>query len=123
MTGNGGSTSGATPHIVACDGMPCQVGSALTSACCLSPVPLATVCIPTLGGGCANGGAAITCDDASDCTSGQICCADSVGNLPITVCSKSCKDGMDQLCRTNDECKQGGSCEPVDAQPEYSRCK
>jgi hypothetical protein len=122
MAGKGGSTA-ATPHSVACGATTCQVGSALMSACCVSPVQLATVCISTILTGCANGGAAVTCDDATDCVSGEICCADSVGNLPITVCAKSCNDGLDQLCRTKEECKQGRSCEPIDAQPQYSRCK
>jgi hypothetical protein len=121
--GTGGSTAGATPHSVACGATSCQVGSALSSACCVSPVPLATVCIPTLGAGCANAGAAVTCDDAADCMPGEICCRDSVASFPITVCAKDCKDGLDQLCRTDAECKRGGSCEPMDAQPQYSRCK
>jgi hypothetical protein len=122
MTGSGGSAGGATPHTVACGAKPCQVGSQLTSACCVSGLSLATVCIPTLGAGCANGGAAVTCDDAADCADGEICCGDSVGMVPITVCAKNCKAGQDQLCRTDDECKGGGGCGPIDAQPEYSHC-
>lgn len=122
QTVNGGS-AGATPHSVPCGATPCMVGSTLGGVCCLSPISIATMCLPTLGAGCANGGTAVSCDDAADCMAGEICCADSAGNQLVTVCLRDCKDGVEQLCRTDAECRKGGGCEPFDMQPDFSHCK
>jgi hypothetical protein len=65
----------------------------------------------------------LTCDDAADCAAGEICCADSAGNQLLTLCLRDCKDGVEQLCRTDAECKKGGGCAPFDMQPDYGHCK
>jgi hypothetical protein len=127
IVGAGGSPGTPTPGIVACGTTTCTIGDVLQSACCVSALPQATVCIPTLGAGCANVGTIVACDDAADCMNGQVCCASmpgGAGTTPTAACEMTqCKDGARQLCRTDAECRGKGTCQRAPEQPEYSVCR
>jgi len=68
------------------------------------------------------------CEDITECTAGQVCCAnvgveieydlgctlyDYAGHQTGSVCASSCATGQAQLCASNAECAGGKTCFPL----------
>ena len=113
--GGGPSADAGTPGVIECAGTPCTIAGFPTNICCYGG--LTTSCLPSFPG-CANFGSPIACDDSADCEGGQVCC----GGLPLGFsCVASCTSGV-QLCRTDDECGSGHTCQPLTNPAGYSGC-
>jgi len=115
--GGGGSSSGSsipvpdggaasTPGVVACGSSTCSTSSQL---CCESTGGdggAAASCVAP-NGTCASG-IESSCDEASDCASGSVCCElDAYGPHAATCHAGSCPAGNFQVCRTDAECGTG----------------
>lgn len=107
-----------TPGMVACGAASCPVPD---NPCCLSLSPQSATC-SVIGSSC--DGFIVSCDEASDCPGGEICCLDVTSQ---TTGTQTCQKGptcptskyMDaQICRSNAECA-GGSCSSWSCTIEY----
>jgi hypothetical protein len=117
---SGVPTGVATPMSISCGTSTCTITSGLTDVCCALPLafpPFPTGCFPVFPG-CVTTGVPFACDDAADCTNGDVCCGSTAG----TACGKTCPSGKVQFCRTNAECN-GGECRPWSTATEYSTCQ
>jgi hypothetical protein len=118
--GKGGATDAgglqATPGVISCAGTTCTIAGTPTNVCCAGG--LTPVCIPSFPGCTLTLGTTYACDDAADCSNGNICCRSGLG----ASCVKACTTGQVQLCRTNDECV-AGQCLPLAQAREYSACQ
>jgi hypothetical protein len=112
----------ATPGSVACGvgAPPCTIGTLPTMECCIGPPPFPTGCFPSFPGCVNGGGIPFACDDAADCSSGQVCCG-TFNALDGFKCASSCASPSLQACRTHSECPSG-ECIPS-AQVGYGVCR
>ena len=113
----------ATPGFVECASSPCAVS---TSVCCVCPgcfPPFPTACTPSFPG-CTTG-YPLHCDDVTDCTGGDVCCATFSGSqLTGSTCQPSCTGASKaQLCDVDAECPRGETCKPYASIPGYSACQ
>jgi hypothetical protein len=111
---------GPNPGSVACAGSDCPLSSGICCPCpnCFPPYP--TSCYPTFPG-CVSG-APLYCDDRSDCSANQVCCATFTGNLFVgSSCKAMCGTNDVQMCRVNAECVKG-SCQTSTKFPDYTTC-
>lgn len=121
--GVGGSEGAPTPGQVACDTETCSMGGFPGDVCCLATMGVfPTTCAPSFPG-CITGGVALSCDDATDCAPGQICCfsAGSITELGGSRCESGCGPRTVQLCRTNSECPTT-ECREAAMLPGYAAC-
>ena len=105
------------PNLITCAGAPCKVPG---NYCCntgITPSPAAQKCVPDTTSAC--GGLRQMCDEAADCSGGQVCCVTPNAAIRIALNAEcapkgSCKDPtyFPQLCKTNAECDNGQPCVP-----------
>jgi hypothetical protein len=103
------------PSVVDCGGS-CDLS---THTCCLAS-DMTGHCVPH-GTACGSLQVSFTCEGASDCPSGQVCCgvADQTKLEAGTVCQATCPtmsssatQGQVQVCKGNAECQNKKSCIP-----------
>ena len=123
-TGSGGMNA-KSPGAIACGAETCDT---LTQKCCAAPdgagtcISLADTCGPSLRFDYEFD--EMKCDDAADCTGGQICCLDLSKTAPAKI-SYECSPGP---CNLHEACIPGGVCSSgfqcvADAQePSGARC-
>jgi hypothetical protein len=93
------SGTGANPS-VACGNTTCNGSKPVccyylgSVSCAASP----TLCIPLFSG--------YTCDDDSDCNTGNVCCVSS--SPPASQCTKACNAGSQRACSNDQYCAQLG---------------
>ncbi len=105
--------SSSDPGVVTCNGSPCDTA---TSYCCdeTTVPPNGQRCVSNSVSSC--GGLRRRCDEAADCTGGQVCCIPPNAAMRVaytTVCSKGpCTDDVlnYQVCKTSAECTNGQPC-------------
>jgi hypothetical protein len=101
-----------TPGEVACGNLSCDVPE---NQCCIPFVGGAATCVPSTQA--CIGGVTVDCNEAADCSHGDVCCVSILGG-PTTTAQFACQaapcgspaDGHAQACRTNQECIGGAAC-------------
>jgi hypothetical protein len=84
-----------------------QTCDVATEECCLTTIGAS--CVST--GAC--NGAALSCTDSANCTSGEVCCAELRGGPPKATCAATCGGGGVVLCNTSADCPNMESCDPT----------
>jgi hypothetical protein len=111
------SGTGTNPSVV-CGNVTC---SGSKPVCCyyLSSVSCAaapTQCVPLFTG--------YSCDDDSDCTTGNVCCV--TASPPASQCAKTCSQGSQRACSSDQFCAQLGqgacSAPPFGGPPTIKSC-
>ncbi len=134
--GAGGGSGGATPIMVNCGAVNCDVANG--QQCCYDEGTKSGVCQKT-GAACtsATGSSTITCDQKADCATGVCCLSyDSAAiDISIRCTTKPCPffinrsgTSTQQVCSTEAECPPADLCKPfptgsVAILPVYKRCE
>ena len=106
-SGTSGTSGGTGTRSINCDAKGTCTG---TNKCC-------GVGIDWIGSACKNdcaGAYELACDDAADCSAGQVCCyvSDGGARVKLSYCKATCATVERQLCKPGSSECLTGSCTP-----------
>jgi len=106
------SSSGAGAEVDG--GIPCGQNSCVSPQKCCYTQGDAGGAFPAQVASCADscpdGGTQISCTSSAQCQGSDVCCSSFGGGALSVTCAAQCSGGSFQLCASDAECLNGGSC-------------